>query len=59
MPLLNNFGRNIVIALSVRSHKLVVEWPYLSPFEPYVAKWVKVSSHLNPNSDVYFWAEAS
>ena len=28
----------------------------MSPFDPYMARWVKVSSHLNPNSYVYFCA---
>ena len=45
--------------LSIHSHKLVVTWLSMSPFDPYVAKWVLVSSHLNPNSDLYFGALGS
>ena len=42
--------------LSVRSHKLVVMWLSMNPLDPYVAKWVLVSNHLNQNSHVYFGA---
>ena len=45
---------------SVCPFKLVFTWLSMwlcvIPFDPYVAKWVYVSSHLNTNSDMYFGA---